>query len=325
MTSRIPAGVFECRTWIVEVAKSKSPQRRAASSWTRRPEKTSVAMTGRRSSISQPRGGVELGGRVEHRGDLSCRLEMRRRRSLDLDPAASSHRRVVVDPPVFDREGEEPTEHLDGLVDRSGRERSKRATERVGARPAFGEATAAVIGFLELVEPVGVDGPDVDLRQRPVREEGEQMSECPIPILGGRRPDFASALLDLRCGERSERRGVVTAIAITEGRPMPPVVAAPRYRARLPRGSHPSLLRRASGSSPRPVCPASDIAAYRRRGTSGRTLLCRHMAALGHCFRTFLPRSAPSGRTATSAGNCVTPIRFKPNGIRPLRSGPIGR
>src|SRR3984885_10731771 len=54
MTSRIPAGVFECRTWIVEVAKSRSPQRRAASSWTRRPEETSVAMTGGRSSISQP-------------------------------------------------------------------------------------------------------------------------------------------------------------------------------------------------------------------------------------------------------------------------------
>jgi len=175
----------------------------------------------RETVVDQPaRVGVELGGRVEHRGDLPCRLEMRCRRSLDLDPAAPSRRRVVVDPPVFDCEGEEPTEHLDGLVDRSARERSKRATERVGAQPAFGEATAAVIGLLELVEPVSVDGPYVDLRQRPVREEGEQMSECPIPVFGGRRPDFASALLDLRCGERSERRGVITAIAITEGHPV---------------------------------------------------------------------------------------------------------
>lgn len=73
----------------------------------------------REAVVDQPaRVGVELGGRVEHRGDLPCRLEMRCRRSLDLDPAASSHRRVVADPPVFDREGEEPTEHLDGLGSR---------------------------------------------------------------------------------------------------------------------------------------------------------------------------------------------------------------
>jgi hypothetical protein len=115
--------------------------------------------------VDQPtRIGVELGGRLEHSDDLSCRLEMRCRRSLDLDPAALPCRRVLVDPSIFDGEGEEPAKHLDGLVDRAGRERSKRPTQRVGARAAFGEA-AAVLGLLELVEPVGVDGPGVDLRR----------------------------------------------------------------------------------------------------------------------------------------------------------------
>lgn len=54
---------------------------------------------------------------------------------------------------------------------------------------------------------------------------------------------------------------------------------APRHRVRLPRGSPPSLLRRAYGSSLPPTCPGSGSAACRMRGTEGRTPSCDHMVS----------------------------------------------
>src|SRR4051794_5606721 len=136
---------------------------------------------------------------------------MRCRELLDLDPPPLARRRVVTRPAIFDCEGEQPAKHLDRLVDRGGREGAERSTERVGARPAFGETTTTILRLLELVESVGVHGPDVDLCEWPVREKWEEMPEGPIPICEGRRPDFASTLPDLRPGERPERGGILTA------------------------------------------------------------------------------------------------------------------
>ncbi len=274
--------------------------------------------------VDQPaRVGIESGGCVEHSGDLPRRPEMWWRRSVDLDPAAPTGGRVVADPPVFDRKGEEPAQHLDRLVDRACRERSHRTAERVAARPALGEATAAVIGLLELVESVGVDGPDVDLRQRPVREEGEQMSECPIPVSGGRGPDFSSALPDLRPGERSERRGVLAATAIIEGRPVP-------RRRRHPgtaldfRADHlhlffaappgPALLRRAQRQVSPPAVGAEP---------QGEHLRAAIRPLEDVVLAPFSQRSAPPVEPPPQHEG-QRPVRSRPNGIRPLRSGPIG-
>jgi hypothetical protein len=182
------------------------------------------------------------------------------RRLLDLEPPAPADRRVGLDPAVLDGEGEEPAEHLDRLVDRGGRERATGSAERIGARPAFGETTPSVLGLLELVDPVGVDRPDVDLREQPVGKERQQMPERPFPVLGCRGPDFSAALDDLRLCKRAEGRRAILADA-------PSRQAARRRGGGGTQTSRPTSARIASiTSSPRlRVQPSSGVLRVRYR------------------------------------------------------------
>jgi hypothetical protein len=65
-------------------------------------------------------------------------------------------------------------------------------------------ASPASLGFPDLVSAIVVDGLHVDLLEAPIGEIGEQMSEGPFPIAGGRLADLPPSRADLGPGELLE-------------------------------------------------------------------------------------------------------------------------